>query len=137
MVYTEIESRLKDDRKIANLIKEYRPLFDRIEYYADLFSNKSLNHIDDIDEAMVELTGIFVSVHEVEMTAEAQKIAREEEFKEYKRQKIVKDINLDLINTYRRVRNIFKSASDACEKMISVCQSRVRYITKEEHLKYE
>ena len=112
------------------LLEEYKSLFDRIDYYRDMFQNKTYNTPGEFNEALVELTGIYSSIHPVALNAETEKLHHEETYKQKKREKMI-GLDYEEVTKYRRLRNIFVGARDCCEKMMSTCQSSLRYLLTE------
>ncbi len=140
MNYKEIELYFQDEESLTRLLGEYTVTFERIEYYGELLRNGALTSGDEITSAMSEMVGIYENLNSVAMTGEMYKLNKEEDLAEKKRMqratKLITSLAEEVkqVSIYRRIRNVFVSRRDACEKIISVFQSTLKNLDRERHL---
>ncbi len=134
---SQIEKSLQNEKEIISLLNEYAVGMKLVEEYGARLRNHMLDTPDDLNTAILELGGWFVSFNTVYTLAETLKMAAEEDLKNKKKQSIVDPGDESLVQAYRRVRNIFGVCCENCEKIISICQSRMRSLDREKTLKYD
>ena len=135
-------NRFKDEKSILKLIEDYKEPFERINYFAQLLSDKViLGMPHEMTEAMAELASIFVSLNEITYEAETEHINEEDRLSERKRGDRASkenytsyEIEVERIALLRRIRNIFRERRESCEKLISVIQSLLRIVDKEKFI---
>ena len=135
MIFEEVEEACQK-QKLKELLDKYKDIFQRVEDYGNQFREGIIDSPHIVDSAMSELIGIFVSLNTATIVLESETRAKEDLCKEEKKKDIISNES-SIINLFRRMRNIFRAYRDNCEKLITVCQSRLRTFDKEKYLKYD
>ncbi len=134
----EIERKLKDEKELEKLLNDYSEGFELVDSYGEKLRNHMLDTPQDLDMAITELGGWFVTLNTVCALSETMKMNAEESHKQVKQANKAYGVQApdgsDKIQLYRRIRNIFQVYCDNCEKIISICQSRMRSLDREKTL---
>ena len=130
MIYKNIQSKLKTIEGTKKLLEEYGPSFSMIEEYSAQLHNAVLDTPKELDKVISELGSIYVSLTVVFNLSEGYKMLKEEEFRENKKNKIL-GVNSNEVHYYREIKNIFKSYKDGCDRLISICQTKLKQIERE------
>jgi len=142
MTYKEIDEHTLSDEKLELLLANYKESFELVDYYSTLFKGGALVQTTEIHDALDKLTGTFMSLNTPYQMLIAKKENEEAIFYEKRRMEIEstekKFVSASVereasvaVSTLRRVRNIFGAYVSSCEKGISTCQSKLKYLEKE------
>jgi len=145
MIYKDIEKYFKDEKGLEQLLLKYKEVFEKINYYEGLFKDGILSTPNETDDAMKQLGSIYSTLNVVATIADTQKKNIEDKYfvdlrnKKIKKKKGDKVIAAVLdkessvhVALYRRVRNIFQAYRDSCDRLISICQSSLKSLDKEQ-----
>lgn len=133
MIYENILKKLEDFTDTQELLKEYKHTFEMIEEYGNNLHNGTLDTPLELDTAISELGSVYTSLTVVVNLCEGHKMKKEEDWKESKRQKVL-DNSAQELHYYRQIRNIFKGYKDGCDRLISICQTKLKQIEREKTL---
>jgi len=142
MDFKEIEKMFENEEQLGKLLQSYSEVFDKIDYYQDLFQNGAIDTPGETDKIMKELTGIFMSISIIATIADSEKTNRESrkyntlriEASNRGEKPVVAQLDREasaFVAPYRKIRNIFQAYRDVCDRAISVCQSSLRFMDKE------
>ena len=145
MIYKEMISFFESEENILKLLNNLNPTFAKIDYYKNLFQNHSISaNSEQCKKALDELTGLFMYLNPILSIAISIKKNEEDKYYVKKRTEMIKELSgkrfisapLDreasaYVGTYRTVRNLLQSYTDACDKAISSCQSMLKYMGEE------
>ena len=145
MQYEEIEAYFKDDTKLEEFLSLHSESFKMIEEVKASFQDGSIDSPDAINDAMIKLTGAFMSIS---FTSEIIKsIVESKENTLYNQAMLKEDPMLAKVNTttlkrdimektknFRRVNSIFKAYVHSCDKALYSCQSSLKSLKREKFL---
>ena len=147
MLYQKIEKYFDSDKQLAVLEREYQSVLEKIDNYSDLFV--TLTDSASLSSALCELTGLYMSISTVVAIAteildnkEAKAYVDAVSRKQYSGEKVLdsvlkKEAKLE-IQMYSRVKNLFASYLDKCDRAIYVCQSLLKPLERERNFtKYQ
>lgn len=138
----EIEKLFQDEKGLIEVLNKCEEDFNKIDYYANLLKQRVANNPEQCKSALLELTGIYMSLNPILSTAITEKKNREERYYdsyrieiENKGEKFTSAIGERkaslFIAEYRRIRNILQGYVNSCEKGISTLQSMLKYFGEE------
>ncbi len=131
MLHTDIEHKLKDEKGLEKLLKEYSDLFERIESTGHQLRDGTIDTPHEIVELMVEFGGMYVSLQMATLLTEGQFAYKKDIVADNKRLKLHGEHDTKMLHYYRRVHKILKAYRDSCDKIITICQSKIRVFEKE------
>lgn len=129
--YKSLENKVNTFEGLTTLLEEYLSLFDRLEEIGARLREPSPALVLQLPRLILEVTGIYTGLNVVAGILESKMIWIKEKTAEDKRNKVLNDLDADTLEYYRRARNIFQRYTDNSEKIISSCQSRLKYSEKE------
>lgn len=139
----ENEKLLKEG-KLAELRDKYKECFDRIHEYEAMFREGVIQSAVQTDEALKELGAIFSSLNVVAYLCDVYvKNITDSEFNRLKIGALatgkLTTVNFELlkkeasesVNEYRITAAIFCGYRDSCDRLVSICQSSLKFEEKE------
>ena len=135
--YREIED-LIEANKIEELLQSYNEIFTVVHYYEQLLMASIISTPNETDNTMKKLGACYSSLNRAYMMLDTLKQKKESEIfltkkieLEKENKKIVaavveREVSAE-VNVYRRVRNIFFAYKESCDRIISICQSSLKY----------
>jgi hypothetical protein len=143
MLYEKIETYLETHEGMTKLLEEFKEAFERIEFVSDLFKEGNVNTHQLTDQIMKELGGWYSSLNVVVMLSETKKKNHEacyfnsvrNQMENVGKKKVIaavidREVS-ESASSIRRIRNIFQSYRDNCDRLMSVCQSSLKALERE------
>lgn len=138
----EIEKYFQKEDTLDKVLEECSEDFEKIDYYAGIMKDGITDNPEEAKDALIKLTGIFMSLKIVLSIAETEKKNREGRYYDQLRidtenegKKFVSSVADKqasvLVSNYRRVRNSITGYVNSCEKAISTLQSILKYLGEE------
>lgn len=139
-----MNEKLLREGKLTELREKYQECFDRIHEYEVMFREGVIQSAVQTDEALKELGAIFSSLNVVAYLCDV--FVKNIETSEFNRLKIgasaagkITTITSDLlkkqasesVNEYRITAAIFCGYRDSCDRLVSICQSSLKFEEKE------
>ncbi len=142
MLPSQIEKYFESNESMLKLLKDYESAFEKVVYYQNLFKDNVISTPVDTDTAMKILGGLYSSLNSVTVAADTEKKNKEAQlYNEIvinlgkTQDKIInavieKEVS-EKVQPIRRIRNIFQTYRDNCDKLIFICQSSLKFSERE------
>ena len=141
MIYKKIEELIaKGEEGLQQILEELTEEFSLLEEFSTHLKDSDLSG-DDLSEIMSKSTGIWdnlnivhavIDTHKTKVEGSfysSRKIEIESKNEKFTDASVTKEASAH-VNPIRRVRNIVEAYLSDADKNISVCQSRLKYITE-------
>ena len=146
MIPKQIKELILEKDGKEKVFKTYLKTFELVDKYADDLEGKDLFTEYELKDAQQKLTGAYVKLYVVGITADTMKINSELNYYDREVARLNKEkqkVNVSQLkeqgraqsNDLREIRNTFSSYADACEKAIITCQSLLKRQTNEKGAK--
>lgn len=139
----ELEKLFQTEDTLEDILKELEAEFNKVDYWAGLLKNDvTANGAPEAQRGLNELTGTFITLKTALALAETEKknreirhyntlrIQYENEGKKFSSAPTEREASV-AVAEYRRIRNIIKGYTEACQTGISTLQSILKSILEE------
>jgi len=142
MVPKEIKNLILSDNGKEKIFSKFLSTFELVDKYSDELEGKDLFTEYELKDAQQKLTGAYIKLYVISITADTMKINGELDYYDKKVSELNKEkkkVNVSQIkeearakgNDLREIRNNFSSYATACEKAIITCQSLLKRQTNQ------
>ena len=145
MKILEIEAMFQEETTIGKVLEAITEDVNKIEYYSSLMKTGVTDNPEEVKKAIIELTGIYMSLKPILSVATTEK--ENKEVRAYNALRIEienaggKFVSAQAdkqasgaVGNYRRIRNILEGYVNATEKAISTLQSILKYLSEEQKM---
>jgi len=146
MIPKDIKELILEENGKEKIFKKYLSTFELVDNYSDELEGRDLFNEYELKDAQQKLTGAYIKLYVIGITADTMKINGELNYYDLKVSELNKEkkkVNVSQLkeearakgNDLREIRNNFSSYATACEKAIITCQSLLKRQSNEKGFK--